>query len=143
MYTVFQITYAMGGTTIFPCIMAMISNFTIFLMFHIFIFKFFFTNIADFTFFYCSWCYFINQIIFFILELIITIVCYVKDSQKFFMQSFPVYIMYISSYVYIIFIFYIFKWRYCRHWKTWWNMFFYFCCEWTFRIIFTSISLFY
>ena len=29
------------------------------------------------------------------------------------------------------------------YWKTWCNMFTYFCCEWTFRIIFTSINLFY
>ena len=29
---------------------------------------------------------------------------------------------------------------YCRYWKAWWNMFTYFCCRWTFRIIFTSIK---
>ena len=39
--------------------------------------------------------------------------------------------------------FYVFKWWYCRHWKTWWNIFSYFCCEWTFRIIFIFIDLLY
>ena len=31
----------------------------------------------------------------------------------------------------------------CRYWKAWWNMFAYICCRWNFRILFTSISLFY
>ena len=40
-------------------------------------------------------------------------------------------------------IFYVFKWLYCRHWKVWWDMFTNFGCEWIFRIIFTSINIFY
>ena len=37
-------------------------------------------------------------------------------------------------------IFYAYKLKYCRNW---WNMFAYFCYRWIFRIIFTSINLFY
>ena len=40
-------------------------------------------------------------------------------------------------------IFYTSKWRYCRHWKTWWNMFVYFCWRWILSIIFTSTNLVY
>ena len=43
----------------------------------------------------------------------------------------------------IILVFYAPKWRYCRHWKNWWNMLVYFWFRWNFRIIFTSINLFY
>ena len=42
--------------------------------------------------------------------------------------------------VHIMLNFYASKWRYCRHWKTWWNMFAYFCCRWIFRIIFTLFN---
>ena len=47
-YTIFQITYGIHSTSIFPYIMTMISNFTIFFISQIFILKFFFTNITDF-----------------------------------------------------------------------------------------------
>ena len=40
-------------------------------------------------------------------------------------------------------IFYASKIIYCRHWKTWWTMFPYFWCRWIFKIIFTTIKLFY
>ena len=36
---------------------------------------------------------------------------------------------------YIMLVFYVSKSRYCRHWKTWWNMFACFCCRWIFRIL--------
>ena len=45
--------------------------------------------------------------------------------------------------MYIMLIFYVFRWRYCRHEKTNWNMLTDFCCRWIFRIIFTSITFFY
>ena len=35
------------------------------------------------------------------------------------------------------------KQTYCRHCKTWWNMFAFFCGKWFFRIIFASINLVY
>ena len=88
----------MRSTSICSCIMIMISNFVIFFICHIFIFKFLFTNTTDF---------------------------------------------YIFTWFLQLLIFYACKWWYCRHQKTWWNMFAYFCCEWIFRIIFTSINLFY
>ena len=37
---------------------------------------------------------------------------------------------------------YAFQWRYCRHWKTWWNIFICFFCRRIFRVIFTSINPF-
>ena len=40
-----------SATSIFPCIMTMISNFMIFFIFQMFIFKSFFTNITDFCIF--------------------------------------------------------------------------------------------
>ena len=49
----------------------------------------------------------------------------------------------ISISVYTMLILYASKWRYCRHWKTWRNMFVYFSCGWVFRIVFTLINLFY
>ena len=41
----------MCSTSIFPCIMTMICNFTIYFIFQIFIFKFFFANTTDFCIF--------------------------------------------------------------------------------------------
>ena len=57
-----------------------------------------------------------------------------KNSQNFFITSLPLYISWYFS---------MLLKKYCRHWKTWWNMFTYFWCKWIFRIIFTSINLFY
>ena len=48
-----------------------------------------------------------------------------------------------NFYLYISCFFYAFILSYYRHWKTLWNMFTNFFYEWIFRIIFTSISLFY
>ena len=62
-------------------------------------------------------------LLFFMLKWIIFITCFLENSQNF--------------------IFHSSKWRYCKHWKTWWNIFAYSCCRWIFRIIFTSIRLFY
>ena len=80
----------MRSTSIFPCIMTVISNFTIFLIFQIFIFKFFFINITDFCISYDSCCSFVNNFIFFF-KLVIFIVCCLKNAQNFIMQSLPQY----------------------------------------------------
>ena len=61
----------MHSTSIFPCIMAMISSFAIFFIFQIFIFRFFFTNITDFCIFQLS-------------SLRVHV-----DSQNFFIQDLP------------------------------------------------------
>ena len=65
------------------------------LIFQIFIFKFFFTNITDFCIF--SFCFFVNNFIFFFLKLIIFITYSLKNSQNFFMQSLPLYASWIFS----------------------------------------------
>ena len=72
----------MRNPSILPCIMIMIFNFTIFFIFPIFIFKPFFTNIIDFSFSYDSSCSFVNNFIFFFLKLNIFVACSIKDSQK-------------------------------------------------------------
>ena len=36
-------------------------------------------------------------------------------------------VVFTSYLVHIMLIFYAFKWKYCRHWKTWWNMSIYVC----------------
>ena len=80
----------MRSTSMFPCIMAMISNFTIFFIFQIFIFKVFFTNITIFCIFkYYSCFFFVCSFIFFFLKLIICIACSLKDSANFFIQFLP------------------------------------------------------
>ena len=84
----FGIIYAMRSASIFPCIMTMISIFTMFFIFHIFMFKFFFTNITDFCIWYDCCCSFVNNFIFFILKLIIFIACFLKDLQSFLYTSF-------------------------------------------------------
>ena len=76
----------------FPCIMTMISNFTIFFIFQIIILKFFFTNRTDFCFSYDSCCSFINNFICFFLKLIIFIACVIKISKNFSIQSLPLYV---------------------------------------------------
>ena len=76
----------MRRASIFPCMaVTMVCSFRIFFIFQIFILKFFFTNITDL-------CIFINNFIFFFLKLIIFIACCLKNSQKFFMHSSPLYI---------------------------------------------------
>ena len=59
----------------------MVLNFAIFLIFSIYIFKFFSTNMTEF-------CIYKRSLLFF-LKLIISISCSVKDLQNFFMQSLP------------------------------------------------------
>ena len=81
----------MPSTSVFPCIMAMISNFTIIFVFQISIFKFFFTNTTVLCIENDSCCSFVNNFIFFVLKLIIFIACSLKDSQYFFIQSLPLY----------------------------------------------------
>ena len=80
----------MRSTCISPCLQMMISNFTIFLIFQIFIFKFFFTSIFAFAYDCC--CSFVNSFVFFFLKLIIFIACSLKNSQNIFMESLPLHI---------------------------------------------------
>ena len=88
----------------------MISNFRKFYIFYLFIFKFFFTNFSSQNFCLFIWpLLFICNFIFFFLKLIIFIARSLKDSQNF-------HTIFTSKY--IMLIFYIFKWWYCRHWKT-------------------------
>ena len=87
----------MHSTSIFSCIMTMVSNFTIFFIFQIFIFKFFFTNITDFSIFMRFLLLFVNNFIFFVLKLIIFIACSLKNSQNVFIQSLPLYISWLFS----------------------------------------------
>ena len=88
--------------------------------------------------------YFVNNFIFFLFKIkFFHCVLSYKFTKRFHA---------IFTSMHIMFIFYAPKQRYCRHWKTWWNMFAHFCCRrifriiccrWIFRIIFASISLFY
>ena len=75
----------MRSASIFPCIMKMISNFTIFLSFKYLFSNLFFKNITGFY----SCCSFVNNFIFFFLKVIIA--CSLKNSQNFFMQSLTLY----------------------------------------------------
>ena len=78
----------MRSTSVLPCIMTMISNFTISFIFQIFIFKFFCTDITDIAFPYDSSCSFVNNFF---------IACS-KESTKLFHTIF--------TSVHIMFIFY-------------------------------------
>ena len=79
------------SSSIFPCIMAMISNITIFFIFQISIFKFFLQIYQIFA-FPCDFCHsFVNNFIFFFLKIIIFSVCSFKNGQNFFIQSLPLY----------------------------------------------------
>ena len=64
----------------------MVPDFTIIIIFCIFIFKFIFPGITDFYIFICS-----SFVKFFFLILIIFIACSLKDSQNFFIQPLPLY----------------------------------------------------
>ena len=93
-YTIFWITYAMCGTSIFSCITTKISNFTIFSIFQIFMF---FTNVTDlyifiwFLLLFCQYCFY----------------CVIFLITKLFRAIF--------TSEYIMLIFYDSKWRYRRH----------------------------
>ena len=81
----------MCSTFIFTCIMKMVPNFMI-----CFIFTYLSSNYSlqiykIFTISFDSCCCFVNKSIFFFLKSIIFIVCSLKDSQNFIMQSLPLY----------------------------------------------------
>ena len=81
----------MCSTSVFPSIITMISNFTIFFIFEIFIFKFFFTNVTDFWFLYdCCWS-FVNNFIFFNFKINYFLCMLSSGFIKLFMQSLPRY----------------------------------------------------
>ena len=94
---IFWITYAMCSTFIFLCRMTMISKFTIFVIFRIFMFKFFFRNITEFCIFIWFLLLFCSQPPYFVLKLINSIEHSLGYSQNFFMQSLPLYTPWFSS----------------------------------------------
>ena len=83
--------YAICSTSMFPSIMAMVPSFKIFFIFSISIFKFFFINTTIFAFWHDFCCLFVDEFISFFKKIIISIMCSLKDSQNFFMQSLPLY----------------------------------------------------
>ena len=85
-YTIHSIAHAMRSTSIFRCIMIMVPDIATFFIFSLFIFKFFFSNIANFCIFHDFCCSFVNNFNFFI-----PIACFCKDSKVFYMQSLPLY----------------------------------------------------
>ena len=81
----------MCSASIFPCIMTIISNFTIFFIFQISVFKFFFTNITDLHFHIIhAALLFITSFLFF-LKLIIFTVHTLKNTKNVVIQSLPPY----------------------------------------------------
>ena len=88
----------MRSTTLFPCIMTMISNFTVFFIFEIFIFNFFLYKYNRFLRFHMiAAAFLIKAPFFFCLKLVIFIACFFKNSQNFFMQSLPLYRSFLFS----------------------------------------------
>ena len=89
----------MCSTSIFSCIMTMISN-LLFFIFQIFIFIFFLTNIADVLHFHLIFVALsLTTLFFFSLKLIIFIVCSLKNSKSFFIQYL---LLYTSSLFYML-----------------------------------------
>ena len=84
----------MCSTSIFPFIMTKILYLYFFLLRYFF---FFFFYIYFFVFHYDSCCCFVKNSIFFFLKLIVYIVCSVKESENFFMESLPLYTLYLFS----------------------------------------------
>ena len=89
MDTILHITYAMCSTSIFTCLMTIVSGFTKFVFFVYLSSNFLFTNIiTDFCFLYDFSFLIFNKF----LKLVIFNVCSLKDSQNFFMKSLPLYL---------------------------------------------------
>ena len=85
----------MRSSSIFSCIIKMVSHVTIFFIFQIFILNFFVLQIQQVLVFSCDFCCsFVNNFIF---KLIIFIVCSFKDSQHFFIQPLPLYTLCLYS----------------------------------------------
>ena len=89
----------MGSISIFSYIMAMVPEFTIFFICSMFVFKLILTNINRFFFSvpYDFCCLFVTNFIFCLLKPIISISCFLEDSQNVFMQFFPLYILCLFS----------------------------------------------
>ena len=92
-YNTFWITYDIRCTSLFPCIMAMISNFTTLFIFQISILNFLLTNmIFFFAFLYDSCSSLVNNFIFLFLKLIIFIIFIsLKNSKNLVTQSLSLY----------------------------------------------------
>ena len=135
-YTIFQITYDICSTPLYSFIWW--QPFLILLYF--LSLKYLFSNFSlwikqIFAFSYDSCCSFVNNFIFFLFKVNFLHCVLSYGFTNLFHATF------LS--MYIMLIFYVFRWRYCRHEKTSWNMLADFCCRWIFRIIFTSITFFY
>ena len=122
-HNIFQITYAMCSISILPCIMKMISNFTIFFIFQIFIFIFevLLANIRFLNFHMILAALLLITSFFFYFKINYFHWVFYCFSQNFFMHCLLLYISCLS--------YHTSKGRYCRHWKTWWNMLTYFWCR--------------
>ena len=105
----FQITNAVCWTSLFTCIMAMISNFLIIYNPREFFYEIFSANIAYFSIFAFN-SLFVSDNIFFFLNPIILVACFFKGSQNFFHTIYMV------------------KSPNCWHWISARNMFTYFYC---------------
>ena len=79
-------------------------------------------QIFAFSFNFC--CSFVNNFILFFLKSIILFARAFKESKN-------------------SFILHVLRWKFYRHWKTWWNIFTYIFRKWLFRIILTSINFLY
>ena len=88
-----------------------------------------------FAFSYDSCCSFVNNFIFFLKKWIIFFTRSLKNSQIFFIQSLPLYTLCL--------FFMLLNDDIVDIEKLDGNISTYFCCRWIFRIVFTSISLFY
>ena len=124
----------MCSTSVFSCIMAMVSNFTTIFIRRMFTTKQFLQMWQFVWLRYESYYLLINDIIFFFSKLIIFIACFLKDSQNLFVWSLTLYtscLFSIQSNVHIVGI--VISTR---------NMFTYFCCGWFLRFIFKAIYFF-
>ena len=80
----------MRNTSTFPCIMAIVSTFTIFFYLSHICFQSFFNKYNRFLHFHMILAApFVNYFIFLFFKVIIFIACYFKDSLNFFIQSLP------------------------------------------------------
>ena len=88
----------MCSASIFPCLMTMTSNFTIFVIFQTIYFQIFPYKYNRFLHFYMiSAAVLLIISSFFFLKLIVFIAVSLKDSQNFFIQSLPLYTLWLFS----------------------------------------------
>ena len=74
---------------IFPCVMAVISDLTVVLIFLKLFIEFLFANLAEFLILYYFYCFFVRGNISFFSQLIISVACSFRFAQNFFIVSLP------------------------------------------------------